>query len=246
MAILWQKIINNTNYEVRSAGQTRRLYTDGVFHSQFNPKRAITGGVWDLLMLPALFLPQQSIQRVLVLGVGGGAVIHQLHRYVKAEEIIGVELNPVHIKIAKQHFGITTKMAKLIQADAIKWLEDYSGPPFDLIIEDLFGEEDGEPSRAIKANKLWLQQLHSHLSPDGILIMNFTSRSDLKNSAAVSYKKISALFKSIFQFTLPNYENAIGAFIKQPVTSKLLHHNINAINDLYKSKELNFQVRKLK
>ena len=45
MAILWQKIIKNTQYEVRSAGQTRRLYTDGVFHSQFNPQRAITGGV---------------------------------------------------------------------------------------------------------------------------------------------------------------------------------------------------------
>ena len=56
MAILWQKKIKNTQYEVRSAGQTRRLYTDGVFHSQFNPNRAITGGVWDLLMLPTFFV----------------------------------------------------------------------------------------------------------------------------------------------------------------------------------------------
>lgn len=164
MAILWQKTANNTLYQVRSSGQTRRLYTDGVFHSQFNPKRSTTGGVWDLLMLPAFFSPANTIQRVLVLGVGGGAVIHQLQRYIKPAEIIGVELNPVHIMVAKRYFGITNKHAQLIEADAIEWLENYSGLPFDLIIEDLFGEEDGEPIRAVKANKVWLEKLNSHLS----------------------------------------------------------------------------------
>lgn len=246
MAIIWQKIINNTDYEVRSAGETRRLYTDGVFHSQFNPNRAITGGVWDLLMLPAFFYLPQSIQRVLVLGVGGGAVIQQLQRYIKPVEIIGVELNPVHITIAKRHFGITKKMANLIEADAIKWLENYSGPGFDLIIEDLFGEEDGEPVRAIKANKVWLDTLHRHLNPEGILVMNFTSCSDLKNSAAVSYKKISAYFKSAFQFTIPNYDNAIGAFLKKSATSKMLHNNVNSIIGLNTNKKIDFHVRKLK
>jgi len=246
MALLWQKTIKNTRYEVRSAGETRRLYTNGVFHSQFNPNRAITGGVWDLLLLPAFFYPPQSIERVLVLGVGGGAVIRQLERYIKPAEIIGVELNPVHIKIAKQYFGITNKMAKLVQADAIKWLQDYSGPAFDLIIEDLFGEQDSEPVRAVKANKTWLQKLHQHLNPEGILVMNFTSRSDLKNCAAVSYKKISGLFPSAFQFSLPNYDNAIGAFLKKPVTSKMLHQNINSIEGLNTNKKIDFSVRKLK
>ena len=246
MAILWQKIINNTRYEVRSAGQTRRLYTDGVFHSQFNPNRAITGGVWDLLMLPSFFQPAENIQRVLVLGVGGGAVIHQLQRYIHPTEIIGVELNPVHIMVAKRYFGITNKLAHLVEADAIKWLDDYSGPPFDLIIDDLFGEEDGEPVRAIKANKTWLEKLNSHLSDEGILVMNFVSTKDLKNCAAVSYKKISNLFNSSFQFTLSHYDNAIGAFLKKSSTSKMLRKNINEVNELKKNKQLNFQVRKLK
>lgn len=105
MAILWQKTIKDTRYEVRTAGQTRRLYTDGVFHSQFNPEHEVTGGVWDVLMLPAFFYPPETIKRVLVLGVGGGAVIHQLQRYIKPEEIIGVELNPVHIMLAKNILG---------------------------------------------------------------------------------------------------------------------------------------------
>ncbi|MCW8900758.1 MAG: methyltransferase domain-containing protein [Gammaproteobacteria bacterium] len=246
MAILWQKTIKNTRYEVRTAGQTRRLYTDGVFHSQFNPEHAVTGGVWDVLMLPAFFYPAESIQRVLVLGVGGGAVIHQLQRYIKPAEIIGIELNPVHLMLAKQHFGITNQLAKLIQADAVTWLNNYSGPPFDMIIEDLFGEKNGEPERAVKANKAWFEKLNSHLSPEGVLVMNFISNHDLKNCAAISYKKISSLFKSTFQFTLTHYDNAVGAFLKTPATSQMLRKQINEIDELKKSKKLDFHVRKLK
>ena len=246
MAILWQKTINNTRYEVRTAGQTRRLYTDGVFHSQYNPEHAVTGGVWDILMLPALFYPKNTIQRVLVLGVGGGAVIHLLQRYIKPDEIIGVELNPVHIMMAKRYFGITHKLAQLVQADAIKWLENYSGPPFDMIIDDLFGEQDGEPVRAVKANKVWIEKLNSHLSPEGVLVMNFISSNDLKNCAAVSYKKISGLFVSSFQFTLTHYVNTVGAFLKKPATSQMLRKNVNEIDELKKSKKLDFHIRKIK
>lgn len=246
MAILWQKIIKKNRYEVRTAGKTLRLYTDGVFHSQYNPEHEVIGGVWDVLMLPAFFYPAESIQRVLVLGVGGGAVIHQLYRYIKPAEIIGVELNPVHIMLAKRYFGITNKLAHLVQADAIKWLDDYSGPPFDMIIEDLFAEQEGEPVRVAKANKAWLEKLNSHLSPQGVLVMNFISTKDLKNSAAVSYKKISALFKSSFQFTLTHYDNAIGAFLKVPATSQMLRQQIKGIAELKKSKKLDFHIRKLK
>lgn len=246
MAILWQKTINDTRYEVRTAGQTRRLYTDGVFHSQYNPEHEATGGVWDILMLPALFYPKDTLQRILVLGVGGGAAIHLLQRYVKPAEIVGIELNPVHIMVAKKYFGITNKLAHLIQADAIEWLDNYSGPPFDMIIDDLFGEQDGEPVRVAKANKAWFEKLNKHLSPEGMLVMNFISIKDLKNSAAISYKKISGLYKSSFQFTLTHYVNAVGAFLKIPATSHMLRQHVNDIDEFKKSKKLDFYVRKLK
>lgn len=246
MAILWQKRLNGINYEVRTAGQTRRLYTDGVFHSQFNSQHAVIGGVWDVLMLPAFFHPASDIKRVLVLGVGGGAVIHQLQRYIRPNEIIGIELNPVHIMLAKRFFGITSKSAKLVQTDAVKWLEEYNGPSFDMIIDDLFGEQDGEPWRAVKANKAWFEKLNSHLSPEGVLVMNFISQADLKNCAAVSYKKISVLFSSVFQFSLTHYDNCIGAFLKKTSSSNILRQRINEIEQLKNNKKLDFHVRKIK
>lgn len=244
MAILWQKTIDNTKYEVRTAGNTRRLYTDGVFHSQYNPSRAVTGGIWDLLTLPALFYPAESIQRVLLLGVGGGAAIHQLQHYIKPGEITGIELNPVHIMLAKRFFGVSQQQVQLVHADAVEWLENYSGPAFDMIIEDLFTEEKGEPVRAVKANKAWFATLNKNLNEDGLLVMNFISHNDLKNCAAVSYKKISNFFNSSFEFSLNNYENAIGAFLKIKATSPQLQKKINMIDGF--SKKVEFKVKKIK
>jgi hypothetical protein len=64
MAVLWAKNIAGTCYEVRTAGRTRRLYTDGVFHSQHHPERLFDGDVWDLLMMPALFHEPGHFKRV--------------------------------------------------------------------------------------------------------------------------------------------------------------------------------------
>ena len=106
MAILWQKQQAGVLYEVRIAGNSRRLYTDGVFHSQYNPNTPVTGSVWDLLMLPAFFYPPNTIKRILVLGVGGGTIIQLLKRFVNPETITGVELNPVHLYVAKRFFKL--------------------------------------------------------------------------------------------------------------------------------------------
>ena len=57
-----------TRYEVRSHGASVRLYTNGVFHSQWNEGRPFAGGVWDCLSLPVLYRDPAAVRRVLVLG----------------------------------------------------------------------------------------------------------------------------------------------------------------------------------
>ena len=87
MSILWQKTAGQDRYEVRSAGRSLRLYRNGVLHTQYNPSRPIGGNLWDLLLDPAFFRSPEAIRRVLVLGVGGGAVIRLLNRFVRPDEI---------------------------------------------------------------------------------------------------------------------------------------------------------------
>lgn len=248
MAILWQKQYQGTRYEVRSAGRTRRLYTDGVFHSQYRPRHALAGGIWDLLLLPIYFRPEQTFKHVLVLGVGGGTILHQLQRYARVEHLVGVELNPVHLQVARRYFGIQKSQASLHRADAVEWLRHYRGPAFDLIIEDLFGEEDGEPVRPVAADKNWFRLLNKNLTHDGILVMNFIGRRSLRDSAWYHDAGIRNAFAGAYQFTLPAYENYIVSFLKQPASSKLLRERLGVQPELareMKQGNFNFTLRRL-
>ncbi len=69
MALLYLKQEDNTRYEVRSAGASLRLYSNGVMHSQYNKNNPINGAIWDLLLLPGFFALTPP-KRILVLGLG--------------------------------------------------------------------------------------------------------------------------------------------------------------------------------
>jgi len=248
MALVWSKHSQGVRYEVRSAGRTMRLYTDGVFHSQYNPHQILTGHVWDLLMLPALFYPKNTIKRVLVLGVGGGAAIHMLRHFVAPQKIVGVELNPVHLSVARRFFGLKHQSIELIKADAVEWLRQYRGDGFDMIIDDLFTELDGEPVSVVKADAHWFSDMLKHLNQDGVIVRNFISRQALMESAGLTHKATAKKFASIFQLTSCFNENFVGVYSKRPVTSAQLRRHLIAtpgLNPELKTSRLRYRIRTL-
>jgi len=247
MAVIWRKKVKGTRYEVRRAGRTRRLYTNGVFHSQFNPDHPVSGSLWDLLMLPAFFYPKQKIQRILVLGVGGGAVLQQFQHFLRPAHITGVELNPNHIYVARRFFYVRQQNTDLILADAVQWVTDYAGEKYDLIVDDLFGEQDGEPVRAVAADAPWFRKLSRLLHKDGVLITNFISGRQMKQCGYFTEEKIRSQFGSAFQFTAPGYENVIGAFCKPEFSQRSLRQNLRKIprlNPDLKTCRLRYSVRR--
>ena len=246
MAIIWMKKVDNTRYEVRSHGASMRLYTDGVFHSQYNENSLFTGSLWDILALPALLSPPNTIKTVLVLGVGGGSVIQTLLKLINPTSITGIELNPTHLYIAKRYFKLTDKRIQLVEADAIEWIKHYKGPKFDLILEDLYGENEGEPQRVMKPNKAWLDILTKNLSAHGLLAMNFVSKEELKQAAFFDDETIKNKFATAFQLSTPLYQNRIAVFTKEEVSSALIKTNLNNLTLPSKhTNKLSYTCRKL-
>lgn len=248
MALLWQHSKNGTKYEVRSAGQTRRLYTNGVFHSQYNPDHPVTGNIWDLLLLPAFFLPPGTVRRVLLLGVGGGAVIQLLRRYIQPEHITGIELDPVHLTVAQRFFGIKGADVQLVQADAMQWLSRYKGAAFDLVIDDLFSDTDSEPQRAIVVDEPWLTQLQAVLSDTGVLAINFASGKELKRSMNQTRRLLTKHFDSVFGLKTCQNHNTIGVFTRQFASSSQLRNRlaeVPALNPRRKSAHLTYTIRQI-
>jgi len=248
MAIVWTKIAGETRYEVRKAGHSVRLYTNGVFHSQFNAQRPIAATVWNLLLLPAFFHPFGQVRRVLVLGVGGGAVIRLLQQCVRPNEIIGVELDPIHIYIARRFFGVTRSRAVLVEADARDWLDAYTGPPFDLIIDDLFGHARGEAARTVGPDDIWLSLLSGKLVDHGVLAINFFESRALREAGRRLQKLEPGRFTTRFSLSLPAYENRVGVFASQPLPAVSLRALLRDADSPCGSRlaGLPFNVRRLK
>lgn len=232
MAVLYTREAGGTRYEIRTAGHSVRLYTNGVLHTQYNPRHQATGGVWDLLALPAAALPK--LQRVLLLGVGGGAAIHLLRHWFPGVDVTGVDLNRMHLSLARRFFGLKGKGLTLVEADARRFVESCRGESFDLVIEDLFGHDDGEPERAFDADRTWCRKLQRLLTPDGALVINTLSRKQLRQCAVVHEAGLRQLFPGQLCMTLPAYENVVGAFFRTPTTPGVLRSAIRAHERLAK------------
>jgi len=246
VAIIWQKSLGSNRYQVRKAGASIRLYTNGVFHSQFNPNSPLGGSIWDLLILPALFAPQ-TIQRILVLGLGGGAAVRALQILLPERDITAIEIDPVHLHIAKKFFGVKpNKKTALVKADAIAWLQQYKGQPFDFILDDLFIETDGQPDRAVDNDNKWSRLLLRHLSPRGVLAINFDRQKALKNAAITQQSVFRNSFSSRFTLLMPGYDNRIAALFKQQFSRQDLQSNLRDLENTFGkriTRRLKIQIR---
>ncbi len=225
MSTLWETTQGGTEYSVRSAGGSVRLYTNGVYHSQWNAKRPFAGAVWDCLSLPCLYRPPAECKRVLLLGLGGGAGIRQLQTLVAFDFLQAIEIDAVHITIARKWFGVTSQKVAIEHADAIEWMHQYTGEGFDLIIDDLFGDSNNEPVRAQPLNDTWISVLKAALNPSGTLVTNCITPSELMRTVPI----FSALgFCQGYRWSMPEYENAIGVFFTQPVHSNAWLRHLDA------------------
>ncbi|MCG8557853.1 MAG: hypothetical protein MJD61_21605 [Proteobacteria bacterium] len=246
---MWKRRVEGALCEVRTAGSVRRLYSDGVFHSEYSPRRYLTGQVWDLLMLPAFFCARGTIRRVLVLGVGGGTVIRQLRRFVTPSSIVGVERNAAHLHVAKRFFDAGGPETTLVCDDARRWASSYRGAPFDMIIDDLFGGADARPMRSVDMDSEWFACLLAQLSDAGVLVANFPSPIALRESAYRVHLGAGRAFRDAFSFSTPSDANVVAAFLRFESSARWLRNNLRAtpgLDPAVKRNRLNYRVRRLR
>ncbi|MCB1616035.1 MAG: methyltransferase domain-containing protein [Pseudomonadales bacterium] len=246
MATIWQKSTPESLYEIRKAGESIRFYKGGVFHTQYNPRHLLSGNIWDLLSLPALFFKPGEVKRVLLLGMGGGAVIHHLYALAGPRQITAVELDPWAIEISKRFFKVPQNNLEVHQADAGSWLSDYKGAPFDLIIDDLFMDIDAQPRRAIDFNDDWYSLLEKHLGKKGLLVVNFDCRKTLNESALLKVKK--RCFVQACVFSHPAYENRVAVLSRRNIDRAQFRLTLGQLvmkDRRISRRRLNFSLRKL-
>jgi spermidine synthase len=151
--------------------------------------------MWDEVMAD-FYKRNLKPKQILILGVGGGSVIHTIRHYDKNANILGIEIDPVMKQVANEQFGIkeNTKQ-KIIIADAISYLFKQTKPQsFDLIIVDLYiGPLNPEKGRT----KKFLEQLKKVLKPKGTVLFNAHYQQKNVDEYKTFRKKTDAIFTKI-------------------------------------------------
>ncbi|QSX34415.1 methyltransferase [Shewanella avicenniae] len=109
-------------------------------------------------------------KRVIVLGLGGGLLVHSLRNFDPSIKITAVELREAVIDVAKKYFMLPlSKKLTLIQQDAFDYMASRDDRRVDVIYSDLF-HADGmaEMQRDSEFLDNCLYQLKDH----GLLVLN--------------------------------------------------------------------------
>jgi len=130
---------------IDDSGGTKTLVVDETFASFYRPGEIATLCVWDAIAAPILWLPPERRRRILILGLGGGSIARLARALAPDAEILGIELDPDVVRLAREHFELDALEIEVETTDALGWLE--SAPKdrgrYDVILEDIFiGEGD--------------------------------------------------------------------------------------------------------
>ncbi len=125
--------------------------------------------VWQLALHDTLG-PGRPAGPVLMLGFGAGSAAHILrHQRNVTVPITAVELDPMMVRLAHEHFdaGTLTDLT-IVQGDALSYVQ--AGPRvFDLVLVDLFHDLDLAPG---VESPDFLRALAERTRPDGDLLFN--------------------------------------------------------------------------
>lgn len=142
-------------------------------------------------MLLALLFGQP--RSVMVLGLGGGVLIHALRQFDAAIRITAIELRPAVIELCKRYFRLPlSKKLTLIEADALHYLAQSQHKRVDMLFCDLF---DSEGIAAGALSTAFLQRCQQQLKADGVLILNCWKE---HSRDAELLAKLQALFPSVY------------------------------------------------
>ncbi|WP_421753203.1 spermidine synthase [Croceimicrobium sp.] len=158
------------SYSSELSGRLELNYIDGQVMLDSPEANYSFGSLQEILERGLEHIDLTSVQRVLLLGLGGGSVVESLRtKFDFQGEIDAVELDPVAIAIACREFGICAdSRLKIHQADALAFMQQNS-MTYDLVICDLFIDRN-IPAQFLTAD--WAQLLIKGLSNQGQILIN--------------------------------------------------------------------------
>ncbi|MDP2389976.1 MAG: fused MFS/spermidine synthase [Acidobacteriota bacterium] len=157
----------------------------------------------------ASYLYQSRPQRVLIVGLGGGAMVRFLTHHEPQVQIDAVEIDPVVVRLAGEYFGVRSGgNVRVHTADAVAFVES-TVDRYDLILMDAFlrpssgTDATGVPS-GLKT-LAFLGRLKQALAPGGVVAGNGNEHASMADDIAA----VAAAFGHAVVYRCPPSDNKV-------------------------------------
>jgi spermidine synthase len=207
--------------EVHEGRRGRTLRVDGSFASFYTPGRAATGPVWDALAAPLLLLPPRRRRSVLLLGLGGGSAARLVRVLAPDARIVGVEIDPEVVRVARRWFDLDALDLEVVVSDALPYLREAARGTHDAVIEDIFVGR----GRAVRKPEWLLSEgltlAARRVARGGLLISNA-----LDEAASVS-RALAARFPQTLRIDVEDYDNRIYVASTRALSGRQLRRAVD-------------------
>jgi spermidine synthase len=159
------------------------------------------------MFLSYVFKPNP--QKVAIIGLGGGAMVHFLKHYDAGVQVDVVELLPAIVKAADTHFGIRGEgNVNIVTADAFDYLRK-TDANYDVIYMDAFltpsraTDSTGAPL-ALRTVRFY-KAIQEKLTREGLVVFNLNRHA----TVALDITNIREAFPQTYVFELPNAPGSV-------------------------------------
>jgi spermidine synthase len=195
---------------VRQEGQLRHLFLGkrmDIVHTRLDLQRpeALISPYQRCLLtaLGHLADPATELRRVVMIGLGGGAITRFFQIKRPGLTFHSVEIDPVVVAVARRFFSVKeTGTYRSYAMDGRRFLEE-AKVPYDLVILDAFDAEASLPKQLASVEFFTL--VKQRLSPHGVLAMNFLVHSP-KIYASV-YRTLRQVFPAVIRLPLSPFQS---------------------------------------
>lgn len=111
-------------------------------------------------------LRRRSVRSAVLLGLGGGEMLRQVHAAHPEAVLVGVEIDPTAAHLARVAFEVP---AAVVLADALRWVDVPPAGTYSVVMVDLYDDSRLVP----EAGRLtFLAACYRLLEPGGLLLFN--------------------------------------------------------------------------
>lgn len=210
--VIYERVTPYQTLQVHERGTVRVLESDRIRQaavSMTDGEPALPYVRWSALS----FLLNPRIERMLILGLGGGTTAGYLQRRVPNLRIDSVDIDPAIPDVAQRFLRFEPKANdRVIVADARSFLRG-SEEKWDLIFSDTY---IGLSVPFHLTTVQFLDEVKRHLNPDGVFMLNLAAGLGDPFSQAM-YHTVRDRFASIYLYRVHGAANVLVLATEQPM-----------------------------